>query len=163
MALSFGRRGSGCSPLRGLAVAVGIAVCGLPGTAPAADISVILDEARLVKLPERVATLVIGNPSIADAAVQAGGMMVITGKGYGTTNILAIDRAGAVLLEKTIEVREPGTDVVVVYRGIERESYSCTPYCLRRVMLGDSPPFFDATATQTGARNALAQGLAQPK
>ena len=38
---------------------------------------------RCMKLPTRVATIVIGNPLIADAALQAGGILVITGKGYG--------------------------------------------------------------------------------
>ena len=40
-----------------------------------------------MKLPDKVATIVIGNPLIADAALQAGGLLVITGKGYGTTNM----------------------------------------------------------------------------
>ena len=73
----------------------------------AAEITVILDQAKLVKLPERVSTIVIGNPLIADASVQAGGLMVLTGKGYGVTNIIALDRAGAVLMEKTVEVEGP--------------------------------------------------------
>ena len=55
----------------------------------------------------------IGNPLIADAALQPGGLMVITGKGYGTTNIIVLDRAGAVLMEKTIEVQGPREHVVV--------------------------------------------------
>jgi ABC-type Fe3+-hydroxamate transport system substrate-binding protein len=57
-----------------------------PRPAPAADVIVTLDQSRLVKLPEKVATIVIGNPLIADASLQPGGVMVITGKGYGTTN-----------------------------------------------------------------------------
>ena len=80
-----------------------------------------------MKLPEKVATIVIGNPLIADASVQAGGLMVITGKGYGMTNIIALDRAGAVLMEKTIEVAGAAAMSWCVYRGIERETYSCTP------------------------------------
>ena len=87
----------------------------------------------------RVATIVVGNPVIADAAVQSGGWMVITGKGYGMTNIVALDRSGAVLMEKTIEVQGP-QNVVVVYRGVERETYSCTPVCERRLTLGDGKP-----------------------
>ena len=37
-------------------------------------ITVHLDQARILKLPERTATLVVGNPLIADAAVQPGGI-----------------------------------------------------------------------------------------
>ncbi len=50
-------------------------------------VTVHLDQAKLLKLPERTATLVIGNPLIADAAVQPGGVLVITGKSYGMTNL----------------------------------------------------------------------------
>jgi hypothetical protein len=134
----------------------------LPLAASAADVTVILDQARLIKLPDRVATIVIGNPLIADASIQAGGMMVVTGKGYGVTNLIALDRAGAVLMDKSVEVRGPQPNVVVVYRGIERESYSCTPICERRITLGDSNDYFDAILGQTGSRNAQAQGGAQP-
>ena len=86
--------------------------------------------------------------------------MVITGKGYGTTNFIALDRTGAVLMEKTIEVQGPREHVVVVYRGIERETYSCTPNCERRITLGDGNPFFNATLGQTAARNSQAQASA---
>jgi hypothetical protein len=132
------------------------------GAARAADIEVILDQARLVKLPERVSTLVIGNPVIADAAVQSGGWMIITGKGYGATNIIALDRSGTILMEKTIEVQGP-RDVVVVYRGIERVTYSCTPDCERRLTLGDAQPAFEIEAGQITARNGLAAGTTQAR
>ncbi len=79
----------------------------LPAGGPAADVTVILDQAKLMKLPEKVATIVIGNPLIADASLQTGGLMVITGKGYGVTNIIALDRTGTVLMDKTIEVQGP--------------------------------------------------------
>jgi Flp pilus assembly secretin CpaC len=108
-------------------------------------------------LPERVATVVIGNPLIADATLQSGGIVVLTGKGYGETNMLALDRAGKIIMDKTIQVIGPGSgDLVVVYKGVERESYSCAPNCERRITLGDSTTYFNATLAQTGARNGLA-------
>jgi hypothetical protein len=118
---------------------------------------IVLDQAAIVRLPERVATIVIGNPLIADVSVQAGGMMVLTGKGYGMTNIVALDRAGNVLMDRAVEVVGPQDNVVIVYRGASRESYSCAPMCERRITLGDTPDFFDATIGQTGTRNARAQ------
>jgi hypothetical protein len=122
-------------------------------------VSINVDQAQILTLPDRVATIVIGNPLIADATLQTGGVLVVTGKGFGMTNLLALDRAGRVLMTKTVEVRGAGTaDVVVVYKGIERESYSCTPNCERRITLGDSPAFFNATLSQSGARNGQAQG-----
>jgi hypothetical protein len=134
-----------------------------PRTAPAADITVILDQAKLLKLPERVATIVLGNPLIADVSLQPGGLMVVTGKGYGLTNLIALDRAGAVLMDKTVEVQGPGGDVVIVYRGMERGTYSCTPDCERRITLGDGNTYFDAIINETAARNGMAQGAAPVK
>lgn len=123
-------------------------------------IDVVLDQARLVKLPERAATLIIGNPLIADASVQAGGLMVVTGKGYGVTNLIALDRSGATLMEKQVVVKGP-SNTVVVYRGIARETYNCTPICDPRVTLGDATTFFAANLGQTGAWLSQVNGAAQ--
>lgn len=149
-----------CRRSCGLWVSVFIAV-GLWTSAPArADdpISVNVDQAQIVNLPDRVATIVIGNPLIADATVQNGGVLVVTGKGFGKTNLLGLDRTGRVLMSRMVEVHGAGTDdIVVVYRGVERESYSCAPNCNRRITLGDSPAFLNATLSQSGARNGQAQ------
>jgi hypothetical protein len=134
-----------------------------PTSAAAADIGVVLDHARLIRLPERVATIVIGNPLIADAAVQSGGLMVVTGKAYGTTNIIALDRSGAVLMEKTIEVVGPREELMVVYRGAVRETYSCSPVCEPRIMPGDGDKFFDGIIGQSTNRSGLAAGNAPAK
>ena len=142
---------------------VGIAtVCALavmpPVAAFAADtLDVILDQAQILRLPDRVGTIVVGNPLIADVTVQSGGLMVVTGKGYGRTNVIALDHHGGVLLEKAIQVQGP-YNVVVIYRGTDRESYSCAPKCERRITLGDTKDYFDATLNQTGSRNDKATG-----
>ena len=135
--------------------------------APAAQadtVTVNVDQARVMKLPERVATIVIGNPSIADAALQSGGILVITGKGYGSTNLLALDRSGRVVMDKTVQVLGAlGDDLVVVYKGIERETYSCAPDCEHRITLGDSQSYFSTTLGQSGARTGQAQSGSQAR
>jgi Flp pilus assembly secretin CpaC len=157
----------GCDKRRsGAAEACGLILCVALSVAPhrlaAADLAVIMDEAKLVRLPDKVATIVIGNPMIADASLQPGGIMVITGKGYGSTNMVVLDRTGAVLMEKTIEVRGPRAHVVVMYRGVERETYSCTPACERQIMVGDSGVYFDTVVAQAAGRNGLASGAPPP-
>lgn len=130
----------------------------LPSGATAAETVVVqLDQARLAKIPDRVSTIVIGNPLIADVSLQAGGVLVLTGKGYGTTNLVALDREGRALTEFLIQVQAPTQNVVVVYRGDTRESYSCTPNCDPRITLGDTPQYFDSVIAQTGLRNLRAQ------
>lgn len=131
----------------------------LVGPAIAADpIVVFIDQARIMQLPERAATIVVGNPLIADLTIQPGGLAIITGKGYGATNFVVLDRHGAVLTEHAVEVTGPNDKTVVVYRGIDRETYSCTPDCSRRMTLGDSFDYFDKTLAQIASRNAQAAG-----
>jgi hypothetical protein len=130
-------------------------IIALAAPAYAADqISVPLDKARILHLPDRAATIVIGNPLIADLSIQPGGLAVITGKSYGETNFVVLDRGGIVLAEKTVEVTFPNEQsLVVVYRGNDRESYSCTPDCSPRLTLGDTPDF-EKVMTQITTRNS---------
>ena len=125
-----------------------------PVAALADTVNVNVDEARIMRLPDGVATIVIGNPLIADATLQPGGILVLTGKGFGATNMMALDRTGRVVLSHNIEVVAPkSADLVVVYRGMERESYSCAPVCERRITLGDGVTYFNNTLQQSGVRN----------
>lgn len=135
-------------------------------------IVVKLDQAVVLKLPERASTVVIGNPLIADFSIQPGGLAVITGKGYGATNVIVMDHGGAVMMEKVVEVEEPSGRIVVVYRGPTRQTYSCTPNCVTRVTLGDTSKddwdmgsqtalpvdYFNRAINQTVTRNTQALG-----
>lgn len=137
-------------------------LCGLviaPGLASAEAVSVILDQARLLRLPDRVSTIVIGNPAIADGTLQSGGFLVVTGKGYGTTNLMALDAKGAVLAEHTITVSAPNS-ALTVYRGADRETLSCAPNCQRTLVPGDAQAVFDSVVNQNGTRNGLSTGTA---
>ncbi|CUT13138.1 Similar to secretin RcpACpaC associated with Flp pilus assembly [Bradyrhizobium sp.] len=123
-------------------------------------IAVNVDQAKLVRLPGKVATIVVGNPLIADVTLQPGGMIVVTGKGYGATNFIALDRGGEILVDRQIQVEGPSDRLVTVYRGIERESYSCAPLCQRRVTLGDSDTYFNSAMSQAGSLSSSASGSA---
>lgn len=126
----------------------------------AETIGVNVDQAKLVRLPGKVATIVVGNPLIADVTLQPGGMIVVTGKGYGATNFIALDRGGEILVDRQIQVEGPSDRLVTVYRGVDRESYSCVPQCQRRVTLGDSDNYFNNTMNQAGALSGNASGSA---
>jgi len=145
-----------------IAIALVIMASPLSPVRAAESIDVILDRARVTKTPERTATMVVGNPLIADVSIQAGGVMVVTGKGYGVTNLIALDRAGQVLAELLVTVRSPVNSVVVFRGAAERESYSCAPYCEPRITLGDKSAlfpdrYFDGILRETLDRNRGAQ------
>src|SRR4051812_29316063 len=138
--------------------AAALAADSIPVGTVSEPVTVHLDQAKLLKLPERTVTLVIGNPLIADAVVQTGGVVVLTAKSYGMTNLVALDRSGTTLAEYPIQVVGPNDKVVVVYRGIERESYSCSPICEHRITLGDTAAYFGQNLTALGSYTAQAQG-----
>src|SRR3982751_4326519 len=106
----------------GLSLAAGLllwpAVC-LAAPAPHRT-PVYVHHAPLVKLPAKVSTIVVGNPLIADVTLQSGGIVVVTGKGYGATNFIAMDRNGEGVVDRQIQVEGPTDHLVRVYLGVER-------------------------------------------
>lgn len=131
---------------------------GALGAAQAAEpIYVQLDQAKIARLPASAVTLIIGNPMIADVTMlKVSGTMVITGKSFGETNLVALDKNGELVAESPIRVRG-GDSVLVVQRGAERESYSCSPECRFTPQLGDSQKLFVSTTTQIQQRNQMSQ------
>jgi Pilus formation protein N terminal region len=128
-----------------------------------AAIAVNVDQAKLVKLPDRVATIVVGNPMIADVTLQNGGILVVTGKGYGATNFIAMDRSGQIVMDEQIQVSGPTDQLVTVYRGVDRETYSCMPVCQKRVTLGDADGYFKQVMDQAGSLSGQAASSAAAK
>lgn len=149
-------------------ISSGIALVGFLLAAPVTEVAlaqtagqietviVNLDHARIIRLPEKTQTVIIGNPIIADVAVQKSGVMVVTAKSFGETNLIALDTSGNMLAESRIIVKATRDSVVTVQRGMERESYACAPACQPAIQLGDNQKFFNETGGQTTARNALA-------
>jgi hypothetical protein len=112
-------------------------VSGVSADARERPIIVDIDYARVVKIPSGAQTLVIGNPLVADVTMlKSNQLMVITGKSFGTTNLIVLDSAGQQVGESMITV-VPANDKLVVMRGPHRESYSCNPDCMPTVDLGD--------------------------
>jgi len=119
-------------------------------------VAVTIDHAKVIRLPEGAQTIIIGNPIIADVTTQKNGLLVLTGKSYGVTNMIALDAAGSMLAESLISVQAPSESLVTVERGLDRESYSCTLNCQPSILLGDATKYFGDVGGQTERRNALA-------
>jgi Flp pilus assembly secretin CpaC len=131
------------------ALALLVATSGAAATAPARgeerEVFVDMDYARLVRMPDGAQTIVIGNPLVADVTMLKGSrIMVVTGRSFGTTNLILLDRAGAQVSESVVTVVPP-SDKVVVQRGAHRESYSCRPDCRPAVDLGDDRAYINNT------------------
>jgi Flp pilus assembly secretin CpaC len=136
-----GRPGPVTAALLGAATALAVASAALP--ARAEDLIVKYDQSQLLKLPRPAAEIIIGNPAIADISVQAGNLLVITGKTFGITNIIALDADRNVIQDQRILVRRDEAKVVNLQRGINRQSYNCTPQCNPSIIIGDDNGYFE--------------------
>jgi Flp pilus assembly secretin CpaC len=151
------------APSRFAAIAIALFAAVAPFRAEAAAVvSVTVDQATVASVPEGTKTLVIGNPIIADVTpLKGANTMVVTGRGFGETNLIALDSHGNVLEERVIRVGPPKS-VLVVQRGMSRETYSCTPQCMPMVELGDANDPFSQNSSQITSRNSLAAPAAAP-
>lgn len=97
----------------------------------AQSIDVPIDQSRRITLPGVAADIAVGNPAIADVTVMDGRNLLVTGKGYGVTNVLALDRNGRAIFERMVVVSAPADGRVSVYRGPNVQEYACGATCER--------------------------------
>ena len=146
--------------LTGVLAAAAIASSSIIGPANAETESLSLitvDQAMIFRLSAPAGAVVIGNSSIADATIMDAMTLVITGRSYGTTNLIVLDEAGGILRQELITV-QPATNQVTVYRRSAPQTLSCNPICTPTLNVGDAGGTFDATTQQIQARAALAGG-----
>jgi Flp pilus assembly secretin CpaC len=124
------------------------------------SIAVTIDEARLIRLAEDVAQVIVGNPSIADVAAQGARLLVVTGKSYGSTNLIALDSAGRTILSARLGVAPNDDQLVTVYRGTLRQSLHCAPDCQHVLTLGDDKTQFEQLAESVQKKFGVANSAA---
>jgi len=110
------------------AAAALLLVFGMPAV-NAAGIDVTMNRAKIVKLARDADTIIVGNPAIADASVQDASTIVLTGKGFGVTNLVVLDRNGEPIIDEQVTVNRDDATSVRIYRRANIQTMSCTPYC----------------------------------
>jgi len=117
---------------RRLAAVVLAAACAGAGISTAnanPGIEVVMNQAKIVKLERPADTIVVGNPAIADAAVQDATTLVLTGRGFGVTNLVVMDSSGTPIMDEQVIVSRNNPNSVQIYRRASVQTLSCTPYC----------------------------------
>jgi Flp pilus assembly secretin CpaC len=137
-----------------------IAMAGV-GAAPAqaaedAAISVNVNMARVLRINAPAATVIVGNPGVADVTIQDAQTLILTGKSYGQTNLIVLDSRGEPVADTMIQVVQMQTGVMTVYQGLNRTTLACAPTCQPTVMLGDQTDFTGGVV----ASSQLVQGAA---
>ena len=130
--------------------------------AEAADLVVRYDQSQLIRLPRPVSDVIIGNPTIANVTVQGGNLLVVTGKTFGITNIIALDAQRNVIQDQRVVVEQDDQRTVVLYKGAERETYTCTPTCSPALIIGDSSKYFEGVAKAALAKSGASVPTESP-
>ncbi|WP_209009283.1 pilus assembly protein N-terminal domain-containing protein [Pseudovibrio japonicus] len=126
--------------------------------APAsADVKVVADQAKVFRLDEPAETIILGNPSIADVTVHDRLTIVITGKSYGSTNLVVLNDASEPVVEELITVTAEMAGYVAVQRNNSRVTYSCNPDCQEVLRLGDDKKKMEDVSSSISLRNELAE------
>jgi len=123
---------------------------------------VTVDRAKIFRVARPARTVIIGNPSIADATVEDERTLVLTGRSFGVTNIIILDDKGDLIADRTIVVRGHEANTVRVYRRASRETYACAPICEPTLTIGDNQETFTFANEQIRARNALNEENSTP-
>jgi Flp pilus assembly secretin CpaC len=108
-----------------------------------ADLIVRYDQSQLLRLPKPVREVIIGNPSIADVSVQGPNLLVVTGKTFGVTNIIALDQQRNVIQDQRVIVQRDDARIVNLHKGSQRQSFTCSPNCTPTITIGDDSDYFE--------------------
>ena len=84
---------------------------------------------KLIRFERPIATVVIGNPEVADARAQTDRSIALVGKAVGITNLIALDNTGAEVLSTLVVVgaRDAGKVIINARKQLhEYWAYRCT-------------------------------------
>jgi Flp pilus assembly secretin CpaC len=113
------------------AVLLAAALLAAPVLANAQDgaLNVEIDRSARVQLRGAAASIIVANPQIADVSMVDANTLFIVGKGYGVTEVVAVDGVGRTLFQREIVVSGGATGSVRVWRGAQATEMTCGASC----------------------------------
>lgn len=130
--------------LAGLSLAAGLSAFAAAAAADVKPLVVQVDQSQILGLDRPADTVVIGNPSIADASVQ-GPRLFVHGRSFGTTNLIVLDDKGTEIGNYELTVQLGGRYNVSVFKAGSEYSYVCAPDCEAQMHVGDEFNWFRQT------------------
>jgi len=133
-------------PLRFAAAVAAVAVLAVPAAAAAQSrLSVEIDQAQRVQLTGPAGSVIVGNPQIADVTVVDSNTLYITGKGYGVTEVVAVDPIGRTVFQSQVVVTAgDGAGRVRLWRGPQATEMACAASCSPSVRGSTGPAAADS-------------------
>jgi hypothetical protein len=124
-------------------------------------LALTMDEVRTLTFKGPIATVYIGNPTIADITMIDSKHAFVQGKTYGHTNIVALNHDGVQVYNTRIDVIEAAASTLTLNRGAQRVTYNCGGgRCEPTPVPGDAKDVFDQIAGQIGGHADAARKAA---
>jgi len=98
-----------------------------------------IDSSTRVQLRAPAGSVIVANPRIADVTVVDANTLFITGKGYGVTDIVAVDAIGRPLFQSQVVVSAGSSGSVRVWRGAQVTEMACGASCSPSVRATPTP------------------------
>jgi Flp pilus assembly secretin CpaC len=127
-------------------------------SAVAAQLSVEANKTIPVRIAGSAASIVLGNKNVADVAVHDEHLIFITGKTFGTTNLMIFNKAGDQIFSTEVVVTVNSSNLVTVNRSGQSFTYDCAPECRSVMSIGDQVDYFDSMLTQQKSAQDLNSG-----
>lgn len=138
--------------------ALPIASAFLAQAAFAGQLAVEANKTIPIKLKGSASSVVLGNKNIADVAVHDDTLLFVTGKTFGTTNLLVFDKEGRQIFSADIVVTVNSSNLVTINRSGASYTYDCAPQCRAALSTGDSVEHFDSLLSQQTGMQELTEG-----
>jgi Flp pilus assembly secretin CpaC len=126
------------------------------GGAANTDLRAALDQSEPLVLSAPASGVVVGNPTVAGVSIQNERLLFVTGRAYGSTNLIVVGANGQPVYRARVTVVPDEGNSVMVTKGVSTARFDCSPLCRRRPDISDSPEAFTQTNDQINARTGQA-------
>lgn len=92
-------------------------------------LQVDIDRTQRIQLRAPASSVIVANPAVADVTVVDAGTLYVTGRGYGSTEVVVVDAIGRTLYQAVVTVGAPNNGQVRVWRGSEAVEMTCGAGC----------------------------------
>ncbi len=116
-------------PILPLLAAAALLAVPAAAAAQSRPLNVDIDQSTRVQLRGPAGSVIVGNPNIADVTVVDANTLFITGKGYGVTEVVAVDVLGRTVFQSQVVVTAGDSGRVRVWRGAQATEMACASTC----------------------------------
>jgi hypothetical protein len=106
-------------------------------------LTVEVDESQLMTLPSTPGAIT---------------KLILHGRGFGQTTLTILDLDGNQIANFKVIGKHTQVSNVAVFRGADRYSYSCAPYCESEIQVGDKLDYTSGLIVQSTAKLELSTG-----